>query len=231
MSESSVLEGIATNAAWDLIKWLVFIVCGGLVARFLRKRNIGIKEAIKRFKINHLQTYRENIYRVEHVIKTANDNKEYVHKIIENRLWYKSTSSKNYYPSSELYFYYQHPSGYTSLLDTIAEHTPDIKISDIDNDNNLEAQIYYKCGAHTTVLEVYRIFSTGGVEKLTYNTIGSDSNDIVLTPSDGKTPCMVQTSSLVGNSKLISETWKLEDEFKLEQRNENVIEQIATFRQ
>jgi len=227
MSEADFFQGILSNAAWDLIKWVVFIACGGLLARYLTKRRLSLKTLYNTVRINYFSTYRERLYRVEHVVKTATGNNEYVHKIIENRLWSKSTDSGNYFPSNELYFYYQYPSGYIVPLDTVGEHSSEVEISDIDNDHNLEVIIRYKCGAHTTVLEAYRVANTGGIKKLTEKGIGSDSADITLIPARDGRPCEIHANSVVGNRAIVSETWQLVDKFELVKRNEKQLRKGA----
>lgn len=59
MSEADFFQGILSNAAWDLIKWVVFIAGGGLLARYLTKRRLSLKNLYNTVRINYFSTYRE----------------------------------------------------------------------------------------------------------------------------------------------------------------------------
>jgi hypothetical protein len=218
-------KGILTNAAWDIIKWLLIIVVGGFIARRISIKKLNVRRAFEKFKINHFANYRNKLHKKVYVIKTANDNSSFVHKITENKLWYRDATTGDYKATYERYFYYQYPSGYIIPIETIAEHSTEVKFQDIDNDKNLEVLIKYKCGAHTTVLDIYRINDLGGIEKLTKNSIASDSDQIELTYSSGL--CEVRTKSVVGNSIVISELWRLSDTFELIEKTEESLDESA----
>ncbi len=218
-------KGILTNAAWDVIKWLLIIIVGGFIARRISFKKISVSRTFEKFKVNHFSSYRHGLYKKEYVVKTTNDNSLFVHKITENKLWYKDVNTGDYRATYERYFYYQYPSGYIIPIETVAEHSTEVEFQDIDDDKNLEVLIKYKCGAHTTVLDIYRINDLGGIEKLTKNAIASDSDQIEFTYSSGL--CEVRTKSVVGNVKVISELWRLNDTFELIEKVEESLGESA----